>query len=82
MDTDIFNYIQQALKSKSEKKYAVPNVHLCVLCLIDGTSWVFDEYGSTTYHLVDGRRKAFFQKLDIGISIVRYLKIYLLFFQI
>ena len=63
VDTDIFNYIQQALKSKSEKKYAVPNVHLCVLCLIDGTSWVFDEYGSTTYHLVDGRRKAFFSEI-------------------
>lgn len=60
METDVLEYIETALRSKAQKKYAVSNVHLCVLCLIDRTSWVLDEYGSVTYPLFDGKRAAFF----------------------
>ena len=63
VETDVFSYIDTALRSKAEKNYSVTNVHLCVLCLIDGTSWVLDEYGSVTYHLVDGRREEFFSEI-------------------
>ena len=63
VETDIFGYIEAALRSKAEKNYSVSNVHLCVLCLIDGTSWVLDEYGSITYYLLDGRREEFFAKI-------------------
>ena len=63
VEADIFGYIDTALRSKARKNYSVPNVHLCVLCLIDGTSWVLDEYGSITYHLVDGRREKFFSEI-------------------
>lgn len=63
VETDILEYIEAALKSKAQKKYSVPNVHLCVLCLIDGTSWVLDKYGSLTYHLLDRRRERFFSEI-------------------
>lgn len=63
VETDVFGYIDIALRSKAEKNYSVTHVHLCVLCLLDGTSWVLDEYGSVTYHLVDGRREEFFSEI-------------------
>lgn len=63
VQTDIFSFIEAALRSKAQKNYSVPNVHLCILCLIDGTPWVLDEYGSVTYYLFDGKREEFFSEI-------------------
>lgn len=63
MEADIFRYIEAALISKAHKKYSVSNVHLCVLCLIDATTWVLDEYGSLTYPIFDARRESFFSEI-------------------
>lgn len=63
VECDVFGYIETALKSKSKKRYSVPNVHLCVLCLIDGTPWVLDKYGSITCRFADWRREEFFSEI-------------------
>ena len=60
MEQDIFQYIRESIQQKLEKQYSVPNVHLCVLCLMDLTYWVLDEYGSVTHDLLDYTRAAFF----------------------
>ena len=60
IEDDIIQYIQASIQQKLSKQYAVPNVHLCVLCLIDLTDWVLDEYGSITHHLTDYIREDFF----------------------
>ena len=58
---DAFQYIQESIQQKLKKTYSVPNVHLCVLCLIDLTDWVLDEYGSVTHCILDGDRQDFFE---------------------
>lgn len=58
---DIFCYVKESIQQKLTKRYFVPDVHLCVLCLMDLTYWVMDEYGSCTYGLMDCPRKEFFQ---------------------
>ena len=63
VEKEVFGYVKSAVESKAQKHYSVSNVHLCVLCLIDCTSWVLDEYGSVTYHLLDGRREEFFSEI-------------------
>lgn len=63
VEKEVFGYVKSAVESKAQKHYSVPNVHLCVLCLIDCTSWVWDEYGSETYDLVDGWREEFFSEI-------------------
>lgn len=71
IEDDIIQYIQASVQQKLSKQYAVPNVHLCVLCLMDLTDWVSDEYGSITHHLTDHIREEFFlwikqQCIDTG----------------
>ena len=61
MEQDIFQYIRQSVQKKLEKQYSVPNVHLCVLCLMDLTYWVLDEYGSVTHCVLDYTREEFFE---------------------
>ena len=61
MEQDIFQYIRESIQQKLEKQYSVPNVHLCVLCLMDLTHWVLDEYGSVTHDLLDHTRATFFE---------------------
>lgn len=63
VEKDVFQYINESVHRKMEKNYSVPNVHLCVLCLLDMTSWVLDKYGSITHALTDGPRKQFFAQL-------------------
>ena len=60
VEQDIFQYIRESVQSKIEKQYSVANVHLCVLCLMDLTHWVLDEYGSVTQCLFDHTREKFF----------------------
>ena len=60
MEQDIFQYIRESIQQKLEKQYSVPNVHLCVLCLMDLTYWVLDEYESVAHNLLDHTRAAFF----------------------
>ena len=60
LEEDFFRYIRVSIERKLEKKYSVSNVHLCVLCVIDLTCWVFDEYGSFTYLVQDNARGTFF----------------------
>ena len=55
--------ITTSIEKKTEKKYSVTPVYLCVLCLLDMTSWVLDEYGSCTYFLLDGTRENFFKEI-------------------
>lgn len=57
VEQDAFQYIQESIQQKLKKNYSVSNVHLCVLCLIDLTDWVLDEYGSITHHLLDHIRQ-------------------------
>lgn len=71
IEDDIIQYIQASVQQKLSKQYAVPNVHLCVLCLMDLTDWVLDEYGSITHYLTDHIREEFFlwikqQCIDTG----------------
>lgn len=80
VENDVFGYIDTALRSKAEKNYSVTNVHLCVLCLIDGTSWVMDKYGSVTYDSVNERREAFFSEVrDRYINSKIFKNIFLIF---
>lgn len=60
MERDIFQYIRESIQLKLDKHYSTSNVHLCVLCLMDLTHWVLDEYGSVTHCLLDHTREAFF----------------------
>lgn len=80
IDDDIFGYIKTALEKKAKKNYSVPDVNLCILCMIETTSWVLDEYGSVTYDLIDQQRKEFFEEMkqqyiDTGI----FQKIFIIF---
>lgn len=61
MEQDVIQYIRESIQQKLGKKYSVSNVHLCVLCLIDLTYWVSDEYGSETHDLLDHTRTSFFE---------------------
>lgn len=63
VDQDAFKYIMSSIEEKMLKKYSVPNVHLCVLCLINLTGWVLDEYGSIAHSLIDWPRQEFFDKV-------------------
>ncbi len=63
VEQDVFEYIEHQIKAKSEKKYFVKNVHLCVLCLLDRFQWVSDTYGAYTHFLTDGPREEFFNKI-------------------
>lgn len=63
VETDIFGYINVALKSKAQKKYSASGVHLCVLCPVDRTSWILDKCGSVTYCIFDSKRKEFFSEI-------------------
>lgn len=60
VEDDIIQYIRESVQQKLSKQYSVANVHLCVLCLMDLTDWVLDEYGSITHHLTDHIREEFF----------------------
>lgn len=46
LEPEVLEYIRKSIEKKIQKKYSVSNVHLCVLCLINMTFWVLDEYGS------------------------------------
>ncbi len=61
----VFSYIYERIQDKASKKYSVPGVHLCVLCLLDLSDWVSDYYGSYTHDMVDWRRQEFFEKLRV-----------------
>lgn len=63
VEQDVFHYIQESINQKMGKQYSCPNVHLCVLCLMNLTDWVLDEYGSITQHLLDYPREIFFEKI-------------------
>lgn len=60
-ESDISEYIIASVDQKIAKNYSVPNVHLCILCYMDLTNWVLDEYGSVTHCLVDDRRQSLFE---------------------
>ena len=62
-DTDVIAFIRQRISDKASKKYKVPNVHLCVLCLLDMTGWVLDKYGSVTQPISDWSRQEFFDEI-------------------
>ena len=61
---DISKYILASVDQKITKNYSVPNVHLCILCCMDLTNWVLDEYGSVTHCLLDYRRQSLFRKVN------------------
>lgn len=63
VETDVISFISERIADKSTRHYSVPNVHLCVLCILDLFDWVSDEYGSVTHDLVDWRRKEFFEQI-------------------
>lgn len=63
VNKDFFCYIRERIADKATKKYSVPNVHLCVLCLLDLTDWVLDKYGSVTHGLADWPRQEFFEEI-------------------
>lgn len=70
-EDDAISYIEQQIKSKSDKRYSLPNVHLCVLCLIELFDWISDESGSCTHYLIDYKREQFFNNIKtkyIGIN--------------
>lgn len=60
VENDVIQYIRESVQQKLSKQYSISNVHLCVLCLMDLTDWVLDEYGSITHHLTDYIREEFF----------------------
>lgn len=60
---DLFGFIEDRIADKASKNYAVTNVNLCVLCLLDMTDWVLDEYGSVTHSDTDHPRQQFFSRL-------------------
>lgn len=62
-EEDAIRFIEERIQRKAEKHYSVPNVHLCVLCVIDLTNWVSDHYGSFLHDALDGRRQDFFSSL-------------------
>lgn len=66
VDEDFFCYIHERIADKATKKYSVRNVHLCVLCLLDLTGWVLDQYGSATYGLADWPRQEFFDEIRMS----------------
>lgn len=43
VEQDVFSYIMERICDKASKKYSVENVHLCILCLLDLSNWVFFE---------------------------------------
>ena len=61
IETDVIDYIGFRINEKSKKNYSVPGVHLCVLCLLELTAWVSDEYGSDFYEVTNEYRKRFFK---------------------
>lgn len=62
-EDDAINYIEQQIEDKSKKKYSVPDVNLCVLCLIESFGWISDEYGSCMHFLTDIKRERFFASI-------------------
>lgn len=64
-EDDALSYIEHQIKKKSKKEYSLPNVHLCILCLIEQFNWISDKYGSYTHHLIDYTREQFFNKIKI-----------------
>lgn len=60
---DFFRYIRERIADKATRKYSGHNVHLCVLCLLDLTDWVLDQYGSVTYEVADWPRRNFFDEI-------------------
>lgn len=80
LESDIFRFIHTAVQKKASKQYAVSNVNVCVLCLLDLSSWVFDEYGSQAHYLVDRPRANFFSELKTTyISSGKFANIYIIF---
>ena len=63
VDNDMFEYITTALEKKAEKEYANSNTHLCILCIEELTSWVFDEYFESWTFFVCDRRKEYFDTI-------------------
>lgn len=62
-ENDLIQYIQQQIESKSRKQYSLPNVHLCILCLIEKFDWISDQYGSYTHFITDYKRESFFKDI-------------------
>ena len=60
IEQDFFQYISESVKEKLEKRYSVTNVHLCILCLMNLTCWVNDEYGSYLHCTLDHNREEMF----------------------
>lgn len=60
IEEDFRKYIEESISKKLSKHYSVPDVCLCVLCVIDLTKWVMDEYGSLTHYAVDQPREEIF----------------------
>ncbi len=80
VESDVIEQISTAIEKKAKKHYATANVHLCVLCLLDLTIWVEDQYGLITYDLVSYRRTEFFKAInDNYISSGKFANVFLIF---
>ena len=77
---DISKYVIESVEQKLLKHYSVPNVHLCVLCCMDLTNWVLDEYGSVTHCLLDYRRQSLFDSIkDKCIKSNKFNNVFIIF---
>lgn len=63
VEDDIIYYIEQQIADKAKKQYSIPNINLCVLCLVERFDWISDEYGSCTHFLIDYKREQFFMNI-------------------
>ncbi len=80
VEDDVIGYLSVAIEKKAKKHYSMDNVHLCVLCLLDLTIWVEDQYGSITYDLISYRRTEFFKTInDQYISSGKFANVFLIF---
>ena len=79
-EDDVFKYIETSIKKKVKKKYSTDNVHLCILCLLDMTSWILEDCSQGAFLLVINRKNDFFSLLkEKYISTGKFSNIFLLF---
>ena len=80
LETDVLTYIRNAIEKKLEKKYSVKHVHLCVLCLINLTFWVLDEYGASLEDSsASNREELFLWIIKNCISSKKFKNVFLIF---
>ena len=64
VEKDVFNQIEASINDKLGKGYVGKNVHLCVLCVMNLSFWVYDEYDSETQSLLASERENLFDWIE------------------